>query len=97
MNVGVCRRSSDETGFIWTPEVPLSLQVERVADGDCLPLGVTMDFLSDSSGKTRLKGRWKLSRGWDWKAVSHPQVPECTLDRQGSAGEGISHCFLKLG
>lgn len=51
MNVGVCRRSSDETGFIWTTEVPLSLQVERVAVGDRLPLGVTMDFLSDSSGK----------------------------------------------
>lgn len=38
-------------GFIWTTEVPFSLQVERVADGDRLPLGVTMDFLPDSSGK----------------------------------------------
>lgn len=38
-------------GFIWTTEVPLSLQVERVAVGDCLPLGVTIDFLPDSSGK----------------------------------------------
>lgn len=37
--------------FIWKTQVPFFLQVERVTDGDCLPLCVTIDFLPDASGK----------------------------------------------
>lgn len=49
--LGSAAGAATRQGLYGQLKFPFSLQVERVADGDRLPLGVTMDFLSDSSGK----------------------------------------------